>query len=831
MVVSNVGKSSLVAINNQISEQFLASETSTMITWDQVTPPLVEEVGGKAYNLHKLGTIKDISVPPWFVVPASLFKQHLTEQSVFSLIEELDILCQNSEKNEAIIPITAEKIRNAIFQGEINPNTSKEILQTYKTKLGVKVAVRSSGIIEDTSTSSCAGLYDSVLNLQGEKAVIEGIKEVWASSFNLRIIYERIRLGLSQHQCMMGVVVQELIDAQASGVASTIVLGNNYPGTQITANFGMGVSVVDGEVSPDSWVLHHSRGYILEAFCGNKTELVSLQGDHGLITLPVDENMRKTYCLSEHEVQEIRRRVADIKKIDGCEIDVEFALDTGRRLFILQTRPLVIIQSETQVVDRNELHGQEPIARGDFSLPGVASGNLVYVPNLEALASGKIKLSKGDIVIAHVTTNTWSQHLANIGGLITCAGSPSSHPILLCREKGIPCVIGMEESLFKKVLDYHGQSVTLDGHNQLIYPGILVIKKAEFEDLMGRFKPIQVRPWPNLDQALPPMIHNKMIIVHEGKYWRKTPTFPIVGFQAEFNLRRFDLIGELVSKPQVIIEARQIDGFVCFLFTSYEEHVSLFNDMTLAGAKQFHLSQKKCMQEYLDVSSQFALDPVIWRKYIELSAQLRAYILLGGALRSYAERQVDQMGVQLELPHFYLDKCAHVLQSEMTELDTEMHQDIHNLAIEMKACQPVENVMELKDSEPSLFHKIEILATKYRFEHQISLHIPTDLNVAYKRLLTEIEYIQSGHVFTTHKGEYKDHTLLPHTELREWLRISIENRLLQSDAHHLDARSKTFVRPKMLELGEKLVAKGILSNSNQIFDASVEQIAGYCEFI
>jgi phosphohistidine swiveling domain-containing protein len=628
----------------------------------------------------------------------------------------------------------------------------------------------------------------------------------------------------------MGVVIQELIDAHASGVVSTIVIGNNYPGMQVTANFGMGVSVVDGEVSPDSWVLHHKQGYILEAFRGGKNKKVCLRGSDGLVELPVDEGMQRSYCLSEDEVQKIWRNAQDIKKLYGCEVDIEFALDTKRRLFVLQTRPLVRIESKTQVIDPNDLQDREPIARGNFSVPGVASGKLAYVSDYESLASGKTKLSKSDIVIAYVTTNTWSQHLATIGGLITCEGAPSSHPILLCREKGVPCVIGMEQATFKKILALDGKMVTLDGHNQLVYPGVVGTKKAKLEDLMERFKPVQMREWPGLDQLMPSLIHNKMVIEDNGKYWRKSPTFPIVGFQAAFNIHRFDLLGELVSKPQVKIEARQIDDFVCFLMCPYEEHVSsLFNGLTLPAANAFHRSQRECMAEYIRVSSEFALDPVIWKKYVALSARFRAYILLGGALRSYSERKVDQMGIGMELPKFYLDECANSLQSEMSELDSEMHQKIHDLAIEMEHDHhvPVDDVMLLKGTNPVLFSKIEALAMKYRFEHQISLHLPTDLNMAYKRILTEIKHIQSGHLFTTNKGGYKNHTFLPHTELREWLRISIENRLLQSDSHHLDAQSKAFVRPKLVELGNALVTKGVLSKIEQIFGSSVDQIAQY----
>ena len=66
-------------------------------------PPTVEAVGGKAYNLYKLGVIQTITVPPWFTVPTASFKRHLEQNQIVPLIHELDLLCKDQEQNKELV--------------------------------------------------------------------------------------------------------------------------------------------------------------------------------------------------------------------------------------------------------------------------------------------------------------------------------------------------------------------------------------------------------------------------------------------------------------------------------------------------------------------------------------------------------------------------------------------------------------------------------------------------------------------------------------------------------------------------------------------------------
>jgi phosphohistidine swiveling domain-containing protein len=444
---------------------------------------------------------------------------------------------------------------------------------------------------------------------------------------------------------------------------------------------------------------------------------------------------------------------------------------------------------------------------------------------LDDLVNGKIKLTKDDIVLTYVTTNNWVQYLSNIKGLITQEGSPSSHPILLCREKKIPCVIGIHQA-FDELIKNDNQTITLDGLNRIVYQGSVASRKANDSDLKKPFETVKIRQWPKIEDLLPPLLQNHSVIKFDEKYWRRTPTFPLSGFELELNIKRFEVVPSLLGKDgQVKVSAKAIDGYSCNEMVPFDEYVSLFEGFTLNDLMTFNRDHAKCMDEFSAITQNFRLDPEHWHRYIDTYSRLRAYIWLGSAFRAYAERKIDQLCTAIELPFFYFDECSQAIQAKMEEIDTLMHREIHLLA---EHIQERNLPSDIKDLDQNLFAQIENLSKKYRFEQQISLDKPLDLRLVYKRVMLEVDAIRSGSTFETSKNTNPDQFLLPeYPELIEWLHQSTWNRILQSDAHHIEARAKAFVRPKLLELGQRLVQAKVLVQPEQIFSCSVEKIAEY----
>src|SRR5262249_14741042 len=120
----------------------------------------------------------------------------------------------------------------------------------------VYVAVRSSGTAEDLAEASFAGLHDTLLDIRGADALLEAVRECWASLWTARATAYRHGNGFDHAEAQLCVVVQRMIASEASGVMFT---GNPLTTAtdeiMINSSWGLGEAVVQGIVTPDSYVV------------------------------------------------------------------------------------------------------------------------------------------------------------------------------------------------------------------------------------------------------------------------------------------------------------------------------------------------------------------------------------------------------------------------------------------------------------------------------------------------------------------------------------------------------------------------------------------------
>ena len=93
--------------------------------------------------------------------------------------------------------------------------------RTAKLAHGELVAVRSSAVSEDGHTASFAGQQESYLNVSGGDAVLDRVRECWASFFSPRALFYRAQKAVLA-DTRMAVVVQEMVQADKSGVMFTV---------------------------------------------------------------------------------------------------------------------------------------------------------------------------------------------------------------------------------------------------------------------------------------------------------------------------------------------------------------------------------------------------------------------------------------------------------------------------------------------------------------------------------------------------------------------------------------------------------------------------------
>jgi pyruvate,water dikinase len=125
---------------------------------------------------------------------------------------------------------------------------------------------------------------------------------------------------------------------------------------------------------------------------------------------------------------------------------------------VLRSDPTLSVSTQLPIV-REELKAD---LYGAAAAPGVVEG----VANVIMGADQLSELKEGEILVAPGTSAAWTVAFSFIKGLITDGGGALSHPVIMAREYGIPCVAGCLEATQKIKT---GQRVKIDGDLGVAY--------------------------------------------------------------------------------------------------------------------------------------------------------------------------------------------------------------------------------------------------------------------------------------------------------------------------------------------------------------------------
>lgn len=198
-------------------------------------------------------------------------------------------------------------------------------------------AVRSSSTQEDRHGMSFAGGFATRLGVT-RACLVDAIRECFASAFDERVFAYLEARGLALDVAQIAVVVQQQIASESSGVAFSLnPLSNDFDEAVIDANWGLGETVVAGEVSPDHWVLNKLDGAVIEARLGTKHNSRWLEPDGRHVDRPGFRSDEP--CLNGAELGRLLDLVRRVEAAFGHPVDIEWALADGR-LHLLQARPV-----------------------------------------------------------------------------------------------------------------------------------------------------------------------------------------------------------------------------------------------------------------------------------------------------------------------------------------------------------------------------------------------------------------------------------------------------------------------------------------------------------
>lgn len=455
-------KGALISPEHSASPPFI-------LHFDAITPDSRLLVGNKGLKLAIARNVERLPVPEGFAVTTNAFRYFIRENrlqreidkrlsmvdlgsatSLESLSRELREMIQKAEAPEPLIAAISKAVHTL---RERNPDMDR-------------FSVRSSAVGED-GQCSYAGQYATVLNVPGDD-IVEACKQVIASKYSARALSYRITHGDIDEETSPAVLVMPMIDAKVSGVIYTQDPTDADPETLlIYCLWGLGELLVGGAAIPAIIKVskHPPHRVKRQQETVQESKMVPApQG--GAQMLPCDDLPAASSALTDDQVKTLLRWALRLEESDGLPQDIEWCADHRDRLFILQSRPLMIEDSagETRPPDAPRLDNPVLLEGGIRASGGIAAG---AVCNMEQEA-GLDAVSAGSILVAKHALPDYAAVMDRIAALVTDRGSTAGHLATVARELGIPALVATESAT--NILT-SGRLVTVDADRQTIYEG------------------------------------------------------------------------------------------------------------------------------------------------------------------------------------------------------------------------------------------------------------------------------------------------------------------------------------------------------------------------
>ena len=296
----------------------------------------LSEIGGKGQSLARLATA-GVPVPHGFHITTAAYDEFVAKHDLAgSIQEQLAILNESAAggADQAAYAIAARFAAN-----DIPAEITAEVIQAYHRLGSPPVAVRSSATAEDLPDASFAGQQETFLNISGDDQLVVAVRRCWASLWTARAISYRAQHGIPPEKISLAVVVQELIDAAASGIVFTAdpVTGDDSM-IEINAAWGLGEAIVGGQLTPDTITVERASGRILRTVINRKMIMTGLM-DSGVTSVPVPEDRQNAPALSDPQVQRLVDLALVVEDVFKGPVDIEWCR-RGDQLLVLQARPI-----------------------------------------------------------------------------------------------------------------------------------------------------------------------------------------------------------------------------------------------------------------------------------------------------------------------------------------------------------------------------------------------------------------------------------------------------------------------------------------------------------
>ena len=401
-----------------------------------------DRVGPKAANLAMLARA-GLPTPGGFCLTADAYRHQIAALGLDDVLKNFTDASPPQARRMAV------EIRLKLYQQPIAPEILGPLLASWRAQRqsGQPSAVRSSALIEDRAGANFAGQFESFLGLTEEAEFLTAVRACWAALWTTNARRYMENHGLDPAGTAMAVLIQPVVAARASGGG----LSETADGQMlISATWGLGSAIAQGEVVPDRIVLSRA-GFLRKIEAGRKHHREACV--HGLGTVPqaVPDDLVREPSLDAGEAVTLGRLIRKAEKLIGTPVEIEWALD-DEGFKLLQARPLHVAPAHVP----DDIWLKHPGLNGHPAGIGWGSGRAVVV-NCECELT---RVAPGDILVTRVAGPALSHILPRVAGVVAELGGSTSHLASLARERGIPMVLGVLDAT-RRIPD--GSQVAVDG--------------------------------------------------------------------------------------------------------------------------------------------------------------------------------------------------------------------------------------------------------------------------------------------------------------------------------------------------------------------------------
>jgi pyruvate,water dikinase len=418
-----------------------------------------------------------LQVPDGFAISTWAYRHFMEANNLQALISEkihsLDI------KHYDDLERVSKEIQDMVTSSPVPEDLAEAIRQGYdeleKRIPSGRFAIRSSAR-KDTHFSF-AGQYETYLNVRGDN-LLDRYRDVLASKFSPKAIYYFLSHTLSESGLAMGECCITMVDAVASGVTYTRdPVRPEEDCLLINSIYGLGKYLVDGTLTPDVFRVSRTEKTVKESHLATKPVRLVMQTGEGTVEEKVPESEQELPSIGEEHLTLLTDIALKIENHYGCPQDIEWAIDGKGEIFLLQTRPLQVVETKAPTITPDLSKLEVIISGGTTICPGAGGGPVFHASTSRDLS----RIPQGVVLVTPNPFPGLVTAMDKVNGLVAEVGSVASHMATIAREYRIPTLTGVGD--VSRLAE--GQAITVDATDAVIYSGIhqdlISARRPEYE--------------------------------------------------------------------------------------------------------------------------------------------------------------------------------------------------------------------------------------------------------------------------------------------------------------------------------------------------------------